>query len=162
MCHIPTPLVLPQSRPMLFKEMDIACGIKSLELPKYLRSWNTPKTEGSFIGPKIMGHRLPRYSIGYKWLQNSVMNRNRSHIGTINGPLFLDQNITPRFLGCSSFSNILVILTNLSHTLYPFFRKASVMTVATLHACHPCRAIKHMSPPFLPPLLLHPANSHYL
>src|SRR6202050_5290413 len=111
---------------MLFKKMDIACEIKLLESPKYLRNWNTPKTEGSFIGPKIMGHLLPRYSIGYKWLQNSVMNCNQSHIGTINGPFFLDQNITPRFLGCSSFTNILVILTILFHTLYPFFTKASI------------------------------------
>src|SRR6202050_359471 len=117
---------------MLFEKIEIACEIKSLELPKYLRSWNTPKTEGSFIGPKIMGHGLPRYLIGYKWLQNSVMNRNRSHIRTINDPFLLDQNITPRFLGCSSFSNILVILTILYQTLYPFFRKASVTTVATL------------------------------
>ena len=125
-------VVLPQSWPMLFKKMDIACEIKSLELPRYLRSWDISKTEGSFIGPKIMGHWLPRYSIGYQWLQNSVMNCNRSYIGPINDPFFLDQNISPRFLGCSSFSNILVILTILFHMLYPFFWKASVVTMATL------------------------------
>ena len=47
------------------KKMDIACEIKSLELPKYLRSWNTPKTEGLYFGPKRMGHSLSQYVIGY-------------------------------------------------------------------------------------------------
>ena len=44
-----------------------------LKLWEYLRSWNTLKPKRLHFGPKRMGHRLSRYLISYKWLQNSVM-----------------------------------------------------------------------------------------
>ena len=125
-------MVLPWSWLTIFKQIDIAWKIKLLKLPEYLKSWNTSKTEVLHFGPKIMGHLLPRYSIGYKWLQNSVMNHNWSNIWTKHGPFFLDQNVTPPFLRCSSFLNILVILNSLLLTLCQLFWKALVMTVATL------------------------------
>jgi hypothetical protein len=79
-----------------------------------------------------MGHLLSRYSISYEWLQNLVMDHNQSTIWTTNDPFFLEPNVIPQNLRCSSFSNIPVILIILFHTLYQFCWKTLVMTVAIL------------------------------
>jgi len=125
-------LVLPQSWPMIFEKIDIVRELKLSKSWEYLWSWSTSKTEGLYFGPERMSHLLSRYLISYKWLQNSVTNRNWSNIWALNDLFFSDQNITPRFLRYSSFPNILKILTILILVLHQFFRKASVMTVATL------------------------------
>jgi len=117
---------------MLFEKIDVAQELKLSKSWGYLGSWNTLKTEGLYFGPKRISHSVPRYLISYDLWPSFVTTCNWSNIWITDDSFFPDQNITPRFLRCSSFTNILMILTILVLALYQFFRKSSVMTVATL------------------------------
>jgi hypothetical protein len=57
---------------------------------------------------------------------------NRCHILIIIGPILPVQSVTPRFLGCSIFPNILVIYQILFLMLFQNFKKHRSSTVATL------------------------------
>jgi hypothetical protein len=50
----------------------------------------------------------------------------------ITGPILSGQYMTLRFLMHPMSTNILTIVANFLDTIIPFFRKTSVMTVATL------------------------------
>jgi hypothetical protein len=47
---LPTQLVMPWFEPMFFQKINIMWEIKLVKISKYLGSWRTPKTEGSFKG----------------------------------------------------------------------------------------------------------------
>jgi len=103
--------VLPQSWPMFFEKIDIAWEGNSLKSREYLRSWNTSQTEGLYFDPKRISHSSSRYLISYNSWLSFITTHNRSNIWIMNDLLFSNQNITPRFVRCSSFPNILMILT---------------------------------------------------
>ena len=62
-------------------------------------------------------------------------------------PILLGQNVTRRFFMCSISTNILTVLANFPVITIQFFRKTSVMTVATLVGSEPHPHLENMSSP---------------
>jgi len=109
------------------------CDIGHFQVRSILFGLSVQKIRDSCYNLKLQTSAIPRTCASlYEWFQNSVTNHSWSNISTTNNQLFLDQNVTPQFWGCSSFSNIFIISPVFLLMQYLFYWKTLVIPVHDL------------------------------